>query len=167
MRDIDAILIGTHSHVRSYIAALGVPACDVDDIAQDVYLAFARDPDRAPSDVEPLRWLKGIARNLANNYFRRRAGRGQALLRLADVLDSAPAWPVEADEQVQVRALDRCLGALSREHRELIRRYYGADEQAGALAAAFSRSVDGIRRLMGKLRRDLRECVERRLAEER
>ena len=164
MRDIDAILEQTQSQVRSYIAALGVALSDVDDIAQEVYLAYARDGDRAPPGIEPMRWLKGIARNLANNHFRRQARRGDALCRLADMLEAAPEWLPGTAADTQAEALDRCLARLSDEHRELVRRYYGQDEQAGTLAVAFARSVDGIRRLMMKLRRELRECVERGVA---
>ncbi len=164
LRAIDALLVATQSQVRSYIAALGVASADVDDIAQEVYLAHARSSAPIPEGVEELRWLKGIARNLANNHFRRQARRGPALGQLAEVLEAAPVWLPESGADEQVAALDGCLGRLSSEHRDLIRRYYGQDEEASALAAAFSRSVDGIRRLMMKLRRDLRICVEQSVA---
>jgi DNA-directed RNA polymerase specialized sigma24 family protein len=160
LRDIADLLVATQSQVRSYIAALGVASADVDDIAQEVYLAHARTSAPIPAGVEELRWLKGIARNLANNHFRRQTRRGQALGQLADVLEAAPVWLPESGGDEQAAALDRCLGQLSSEHRDLVRRYYGQDEEAGVLAAASSRSVDGIRRLMMKLRRDLRTCVE-------
>ncbi len=42
LRDIDDLLVATQSQVRSYIAALGVASADVDDIAQEFYLAHAR-----------------------------------------------------------------------------------------------------------------------------
>src|SRR4051812_18719067 len=130
MRDIDQLLVRTQSEVRSYIAALGVPLCDVDDLAQDVYLAFATAADGPPAGVEAVRWLKGIARNTANAFFRKRERRGEALARLAQVLDSARPGDEAAFGQEPLGALRRCLGRLDGEHRDLVRRYYGDDEGA-------------------------------------
>jgi RNA polymerase sigma-70 factor (ECF subfamily) len=165
MHDIHDLVVATQSQLRSYIAALGVASCDVDDIAQEVYVAYARGTNPIPEGVEALAWLKGISRNLAMNHFRRRTREGTALGQLAAVLESAPTWLLDHDIDEQAATLDRCLDRLTGEQRELVRRYYGHDEEAGALATAFSRSVDGIRRLMMKLRRGLRDCVERGMGE--
>jgi RNA polymerase sigma factor (sigma-70 family) len=161
MHDIHDLVVATQSRLRSYIAALGVAPCDVDDIAQEVYVAYARGSTLPPVDVEDMRWLKGIARNHAMNHFRRRARQRRGLERLADILEAAPTWLPDHGIEEQAGALDRCLDQLTDEQRDLVRRYYGHDEEAGALAAAFSRSADGIRRLMMKLRRGLRDCAER------
>src|SRR5688500_2894277 len=87
--DFEAIVRDTQAHIRAYIAGLGVPRHDVDDVAQDVYVELYRFADRIPEDVPPKQWLKGIARNLCMNYFRRtsrrqrlqREARGESLLR--------------------------------------------------------------------------------------
>src|SRR5438876_12419912 len=73
--DFDAIVRETQAHIRAYIAGLGVPRHDVDDIAQDVYVELYRFSDRVPADIPPKQWLKGIARNLCMNYFRRTSRR--------------------------------------------------------------------------------------------
>ena len=69
--DFETILRETQAHIRAYIAGLGVPRQDVDDIAQDVYVELYRSMDRIPPDLSAKQWLKGIARNLCMNYFRR------------------------------------------------------------------------------------------------
>src|SRR6185436_14703019 len=61
----------TQAHVRAYIAGMGVPSSDTDDVAQDVYLELYKNLDGIPADVEPIRWLKGVARNICLNHFRR------------------------------------------------------------------------------------------------
>ena len=66
-RDFDTILNETQHHIRAYIAGMGVPRHDVDDIAQDVYVELYRFFDRIPEGVHPKQWLKGIARNLCLN----------------------------------------------------------------------------------------------------
>src|SRR5437868_3553402 len=63
------ILEDTQAHVRAYIAGMGVASSDTDDIAQDVYLELYRNLDGIPADVEPIRWLKGVARNICLNDF--------------------------------------------------------------------------------------------------
>jgi hypothetical protein len=60
----EAIVRDTQPHIRAYIAGMGVPRHDVDDIAQDVYVELYRFFDRIPPEVTPKQWLKGIARNL-------------------------------------------------------------------------------------------------------
>ena len=73
--DFDGIVRDTQAHIRAYIAGLGVPRHDVDDIAQDVYVELYRFSDRIPANIPPKQWLKGIARNLCMNYFRRTSRR--------------------------------------------------------------------------------------------
>ena len=75
--DYDDIVRDTSSHIRAYIAGMGVPRHDVDDVAQDVYVELYRFFDRMPVDVPPKQWLKGIARNLSLNYFRRTSRRSR------------------------------------------------------------------------------------------
>src|SRR5215471_1087596 len=73
--DFDGVVRETQAHIRAYIAGLGVPRHDVDDIAQDVYVELYRFSHRIPADISPKQWLKGIARNLCMNYFRRTSRR--------------------------------------------------------------------------------------------
>ena len=40
--DYDDIVRDTSSHIRAYIAGMGVPRHDVDDVAQDVYVELYR-----------------------------------------------------------------------------------------------------------------------------
>ena len=75
--DYDDIVRDTSPNIRAYIAGMGVPRHDVDDVAQDVYVELYRFFDRMPVEVPPKQWLKGIARNLCLNYFRRNSRRGR------------------------------------------------------------------------------------------
>src|SRR5436853_1750434 len=73
--DFDLIVRETQAHIRAYIAGLGVPRHDVDDVAQDVFVELYRFFDKIPENIPPKQWLKGIARNLCMNYFRRTSRR--------------------------------------------------------------------------------------------
>src|ERR1700745_3883906 len=71
----DTIVTETQAHIRAYIAGLGVPKHDVDDVAQDVFVELYRFSDRIPPNIPVKQWLKGIARNLCMTYSRRTSRR--------------------------------------------------------------------------------------------
>jgi RNA polymerase sigma-70 factor, ECF subfamily len=157
----------TQCHVRCYIAGIGVPHSDVDDIAQDVYVEFMRHPDRCPTGVAPLAWMKGIARNLCHSYFRARSRRGAAMRRISDTLvrdaERTTGGPLTEDA---LPALKRCIELLPLQRQQLLRRYYDGDRDASAIAEGMNRPADWVRKMMMRLRLVLRECVERALASE-
>lgn len=62
--DFDVIVRETHPHIRAYIAGMGVPRHDVDDVAQDVFVELYRFFDRIPAEVHPKQWLRGFAQPL-------------------------------------------------------------------------------------------------------
>src|SRR5215475_14703060 len=120
--DFDAIVRETQAHIRAYIAGLGVPRHDVDDIAQDVYIELYRFSNKIPAEVPPKQWLKGIARNLCMNYFRR-TSRRQRLQREALVeifLRAEKKQSAVLSEGPVRRALDGCYEKLSPESQRLL-----------------------------------------------
>src|SRR6476469_6550702 len=115
--DFDAIVRESQAHIRAYIAGMGVPRHDVDDVAQDVYVELYRFSDRIPPDISPKQWLKGIARNLCMNYFRR-TSRRQRLQReaLVEIFLRAEKKESRALSEGPIRrALDGCCEKLSPE----------------------------------------------------
>src|SRR5690242_21498099 len=120
--DFDGIVRDTQAHIRAYIAGLGVPRHDVDDVAQDVYIELYRFSNKIPADVPPKQWLKGIARNLCMNYFRR-TSRRQRLQReaLVQIFLAAEKKESPALSEGPLRhALDGCCEKLSPESLRLL-----------------------------------------------
>ncbi|MCW8129007.1 MAG: sigma-70 family RNA polymerase sigma factor [Planctomycetota bacterium] len=156
----------TQAHVRAYIAGLGVPPVDVDDLAQEVYLEVYRNMEAIPADLEPIRWLKGIARNLCMNHFRRETRRKlkTQLESLIEHLDRTPATfdDVEAMQEA-LRALDGCMEQLSEKNREMIRMRYRDGRTSESIAEAFATTAEAVRITLFRLRGKLKECVTRRL----
>ena len=64
------------------------------------------------------------------------------------------------------RALDSCLEKLSDEHRKLVLLPYREPGGVAELAAQTNRSANSLYKLLGRLRYNLRHCVERELAAE-
>ena len=63
------VLNESQSLIRAYIAGIGVPFDQADDIAQDVFIHYYKEFDKKPAEVDHIPWLKGIAKNYSLRYF--------------------------------------------------------------------------------------------------
>lgn len=159
-----AILRETHPQVRAYVAGLGIPLADVDDIAQEAYVAYYRKIASLPEDLLPIRWLKRTARNHAMNYFRRAtraAARRQALAGLMDPDENQAPDPV-ADER-SLRALRECLERLTSRNRTLVSLRYEENLTSVEAATRTDMTAGAIRIALLRIRQSLRDCVVAKL----
>jgi RNA polymerase sigma-70 factor (ECF subfamily) len=166
-RTFVALLEATQGRIRSYVAGMGVPLADVDDLAQEVFLAYYREPQRRPPEVEPIAWLHGIARNRCNDYFRTRGRSSRRWEEIGRALEreTAPPEAGPADE-LMTAALGRCLDRLPARHQEMLRWYYEEDASAEEIGRRLQRSAGAVRVAMLRLREALRDCIARALPEE-
>jgi RNA polymerase sigma-70 factor (ECF subfamily) len=152
---------------------------DARDVCQDTFLRaiewLTENPDRVPASVNFPAWLQRIARNLIIDRFRRPAlvwelpdlphGTGDDERRLDDWPEPLTCDPSDRiTEQEQLDALRKCLEALSERKRRLIvlRDLQGLSYDAIAGQTAVPRSTVGV--TLHRVRRELRDCVELRLA---
>jgi len=166
--DFDAIVRDTQAHIRAYIAGLGVPRHDVDDIAQDVYVELYRFFDRIPADIPPKQWLKGIARNLCMNYFRR-TSRRQRLQREALVqifLEAEKKESPALSEGPIRRALDGCCEKLSPESQRLLALRYELELPSHQIAERLESTAEAVRIALFRIRNALKACIGKSLAVE-
>src|SRR5262249_27204782 len=102
--------------LRSYLASQVHHLADVDDLAQEVFLAALTSLPGFRRGDDFGAWLRGIARNKLLVYFRTQARRNQALHRfredvtalIADDLESAAA----SDRAEMIERLLWCVAAL-------------------------------------------------------
>jgi len=161
--DFEAILRETQSVIRAYIAGMGVRLDVVDDLAQEVYVEFYKGRERRPADVEPIRWLKGIARVLCLKHFRESKRRAeQHLEAVAVILERLPCPREEMDPS----ALDGCLEALPGRSREMVALRYREGLESAEIGRRLDLSPEGVRITLLRIRTVLRECLERRMARE-
>jgi RNA polymerase sigma-70 factor (ECF subfamily) len=164
--DFNAIVQETQSHLRAYIAGMGVSRHDVDDIAQDVYVELYRCLDRVPREVTIKQWLKGIARNLCMNYFRRNSRRGrlhrEALAEmLADLTrEESSDWYAGSMEQ----ALQTCVEKLPKESRRMVKLRYAEEMPSQTIAEKLNSTAEAIRIALFRIRAALKNCVVQRMA---
>jgi RNA polymerase sigma-70 factor (ECF subfamily) len=166
--DFETIVHESHSHIRAYIAGLGVPRHDVDDVAQDVFVELYRAFDRIPPNVPPKQWLKGIARNLCMNYFRR-TSRRQRLQREALIEIFLRAEKKESptlSEGPVRRALDGCCEKLSSESQRLLALRYELELPSHKIAERLQSTAEAVRIALFRIRTTLKACIGKSLAAE-
>src|SRR5262245_52261487 len=150
--------------LRSYLASQVCRLDDVDDLAQEVFLAalgslatFRRGDDFGA-------WLRGIARNKLLVYFRSQARRSRALQRFRDEVTARIEDDLEraaaADQAEMIERLLRCVAQLPRRLRRVVRAGLGGDKPA-ELARALSTTVGMIYNLHYRANRLLRECLQK------
>jgi RNA polymerase sigma-70 factor, ECF subfamily len=163
--DFDLIVQETQSHVRAYIAGLGVPRHDVDDLAQDVYVELYRCQERVPKEVTMKQWLKGIARNLCMNYFRKVTRRSRLHKEaLAEILAELVA--TEKNDwlkQDMEHALKLCLDKLPKASRRMVGMRYADELPSHTIAENLNSSAEAIRIALFRIRNSLKNCICQRL----
>ena len=166
--DFDVVLQETQPHIRAYIAGMGVPQHDVDDIAQDVYVELYRFFDRMPAEVHPKQWLKGIARNLCLNYFRRTSRRNrlqrEALVEI--FLRAEQDGPPALAEGPIRRALDGCYEKLAPESRRMLALRYEQELPSQTIAQRLNTSAEAVRVALFRIRATLKNCITKQLDRE-
>lgn len=165
----DRIMGETEPSVRAYIAGLGVSLDTVDDLAQEVYLEFYRHMDAMPAGILPIRWLKGIARNVCMNYFRaskrREEHRVEAVAEIMVQIEAESAPEPETTDQGV--ALQSCLQKLTARQRKIVGLRYEEGVTGEEVAHRLSANAGAIRVTLFRLLRMLRDCVTETLKEVR
>src|SRR5688500_2886331 len=162
------IVRDTQPHIRAYIAGMGVPRHDVDDIAQDVYVELYRFFERIPAEVAPKQWLKGIARNLCLNYFRRTSRRTRLQREaLVDIFLRAEQESNQSLSEGPVRrALDGCYEKLPTESRRLLALRYEQELPSHTIAERLNSTAEAVRVALFRVRASLKTCIGKNLARE-
>ncbi len=166
--DFDTILLQTQAQIRAYVAGMGIARDDVDDLAQEVYLTLYRNMDKLPADVSPVRWLKGIAKNICLNHIRRssrknrlhREALAKILTRTRTKADRVAAYPTVAD------LLDGCVDKLPSDRRKIVDLRYGQELSSSSIAELLNSTAEAVRITLHRVRTALKDCITRSLPQE-
>jgi RNA polymerase sigma-70 factor (ECF subfamily) len=152
--------------VDAFISSAVRNHADAQDILQDVAVAIL-DGHSLPPDGALTPWAVGIARHKVADYFRRKK-RLQVMMedRVLEVVANAfavhaDAWTAEGD------ALERCLDRVSGDARQLLDLRYRDGHSPQEMAHRLGRTSEAIRASLLRIRKGLRQCIERRLAPSR
>lgn len=155
--------------LRAFLRMIGVARDAVDDLAQETFLIAYREWGAFDPNQDLGKWLRGIARNLVRNELRKSARRTRVLqeeltLHLLQASESAPEGP-EFDER-DFHALRDCVEQLPQRSRQLVSGRYADEWNASFLAEQLQMSATAVRLALMRIRRQLKSCIEERLAYE-
>ncbi len=136
---------------------------EAQDVVQETALIAYRNLERFFAEADFATWLKAIARRQALAA-RRRLGR--QLLVADDLLEAAHEPEARRGETPRQEALRQCLESLPSGSRALVQARYAEGRSLQEMATTTRTNPDTLRWRMYRVRRDLRNCVERRLRRE-
>lgn len=103
---------------RTLVRRLGVPASEVDDVVQEIFVVLHRRRNEFRHHSGVQTWLYGIALRVAPRH-RLRARRGKTVPLPTDARSPAPSMESRLGAQLQLERLDILLGELPDTQREV------------------------------------------------
>ncbi|MBN1674174.1 MAG: sigma-70 family RNA polymerase sigma factor [Kiritimatiellae bacterium] len=151
-----------HLYVRSIANKLAPDPSQADDLAHEAFLIAMRKADSFDADRDVRAWLAGIIRNVCHRAWRS-AIQENKLKRdaLAEYMEELARQPPELPDQGIRERLERCLGKLSDQGQTLLRLRYHVDMQSREIAQEVSSTAEAVRMSLLRIRRQLRECIEK------
>lgn len=155
-----------YRQVHNYLARSLHASDVVDDLAQEVFLRAFRDLQTYRGKAPWISWLMGIARHQLLQHLRGEARRRKRAIEsflAAERLNTVEQTPPEqvADE---VQALNDCLKHLPPGGQKLVKQHYLLNHSLAAIADEQGKKPGTIRMALLRIRRGLRNCIEKRLA---
>jgi RNA polymerase sigma-70 factor (ECF subfamily) len=151
--------------IRAYTYALVQDHQACDDVFQTTALVLWRKFEQFDPESSFLAWAFRVAYLEARGYHRsKRRDRlrfnENVLNMLAD--EGSDRYARRNDRR---EALQHCLRKLNRSDRQLVAKNYGGNQTVKDLAERMGRSVQTLYNRLSRIRQQLFECVEKRLAE--
>ena len=155
-----------HSRLRYYLMALLPTSNDADDVLQESSLVLWQKFETYQSNSNFYAWACKIARLQALKHYER-------IKRSAKLLDTKSNGEVGGRSDgtivlssVPLEALESCLDELPNADQILIRRRYEPESSVKRIALEIGRTANSLSKSLGRIRRTLLECIERKLPQE-
>ena len=166
-RDAFRLIVRTFGlPLRGYIASQIHHPSDVDDMAQEVFLAAYRQLPSFRRGDDFGAWLRGIARHKLLDHFRSTSRRDRALGRfreeVARVVQGDLDRAAESDTAESIEALLRCIARLPEKLRRVVRAGLDGGKPAD-LADELVTTVGAIYTMHYRANQRLRDCVRKEL----
>jgi len=163
-------LVKNQRRIFGFIHAMIPNLSDAEEVLQETCLVLWRKWDSFDSDREFLPWSLGIARLEVLKRLSRRRREGVVGLR-EDLAEEIARLLIERtenldNEQLRLDALKTCLEKLRDSDRELIERRYREKTTIRKVAHALERPESTVYQALARIRQQLFDCIQRRLAAE-
>ncbi len=150
--------------LRSFLASQVHHLDDVDDLAQEVFLAALGSLSSFRRGDDFGAWLRGIARNKVLLYFRSESRRYQALRRfreeVAALIDDDLEQAVASDQAETIQRLLRCIAQLPERLRRVVRAGLDGDRPV-EVAKELATTVGVVYNLHYRANQLLRACLQK------
>ena len=163
--DFDELVLEYHQCVRLFLARYFHCPQQVDDLAQETFVAAFKQKHLFEGRSKPSTWLIGIARNKALQFIRleqRRKDRVQKFITSSPGFHELHEGTPEslADEsQERVEALRHCVSQLPLHLFELVEQFYFRGITAVAIADSSGAKKSAIRMKLKRIRDVLQKCI--------
>jgi RNA polymerase sigma-70 factor (ECF subfamily) len=153
-----------HSNLLAYLYRLVHDRHDADDLFQRTSIVLWSKFDSFEPGSNFLAWAKRIAYLQVCNFLRTS---GRDRLRFSDAvlakLADEPTTPTE-ESQRRLDALSKCMKELGRSSRDMVQQAYSGEQTVKQLAGALGLAAQTVYNRLGRIRKQLFECVAHKLA---
>lgn len=160
------VFLANEREILRYVCAIVPSLTDAQEIVQQTAVVLWEKFGEYDHSRPFAPWACRFALNVARQWMDRRQ-------RWKSLLDGGLAEDlVSRREQLRstfddrLDRLDDCLRKLPAGHRELVEQYYFFETDALSLAEQAKRTVDAVYKSLQRIRRRLRDCIERSLKQE-
>lgn len=153
---------GHQTGLWRFLRALGCRPLDAEELAAEVFVVVFRKGFVARSEAATAAYLRQTARYLwlrRQRWQRREADRFAAAAELLWQRDCG-----DDDGEAFVQALRACVDGLQGRAAEAVRLCYGEELPQRDVAARLALLPNGLKTLLQRTRKALRQCIERRLS---
>jgi RNA polymerase sigma-70 factor (ECF subfamily) len=160
------LFLANQPRIYAFVLSLVPRWCDADDIMQETSAVLWAKFGQFEEGTNFTAWAMSVARFQVMS-FRKRSQAASA--RFSDeTVDAIAESAAQAEQEIDDRrlALERCLPKLRESDLELIRKRYRPGVTATEVAREIGRSPDAVHKALGRVHRQLLECVRRTLAME-
>ena len=157
------VFLANEREIFRYVAVLVPPTADAQEIVQQTAVVLWEKFDQYDASRPFAPWACRFALNIARQWMARRQ-RWKALLDrgLAEEL-ALRREQLRPEFHARLEHLDHCLQKLSEKQRILIDGYYFEQSGVETLARQAQQTVGAVYKALQRIRRQLRECIERSL----
>jgi RNA polymerase sigma-70 factor (ECF subfamily) len=154
----------SEAEIRAFVGSVVRDVHAREDLVQEIAITLWRRFDSYDPERPFGAWARGIAAKKLMEC------RTQSQRTPVPFSPAAIQMIVEAAERAEtsptlsLEALEHCIGGLPDEYRRLLALRYTQGRSVDSIAAELNRTADSIYQALSRLRRRLRDCMQRRLA---
>lgn len=158
----EELFVAHAPYVASFLRRLGMPASEVDDLVQDVFLVAHQKGGFTPGEAQPRSWLSAIAVRLVQNkrrsFARNREDSNSLAMEFAEATDKTPAERLEL--QRSLRRVQLALDSMDMEHRATFILYELENESCQTIAELLEVPIGTVYSRLHKARKRFLDAYE-------